>query len=167
MYTDMNNMNKVNEKKEQISYKKFFENYLIFIGVLIVVFLILVYLAISAKKSWNKNLKTSVQTVLEEKQPGLWQVGNSIKINNSFTMNAACYEAKNFNDGEEYKVIMLRVVTYYGPLAGVFTINKNNSVDFIGFSKLHGRIEKQSEHLQNSKQITYWKNRIPLILEEK
>jgi hypothetical protein len=27
MYTDMNNMNKVNEKKEQISYKKFFENY--------------------------------------------------------------------------------------------------------------------------------------------
>jgi hypothetical protein len=82
-------------------------------------------------------------------------------------MNAACYEAKNVNDGEEYKVIMLRVVTYYGPLAGVFTINKNNSVDFIGFSKLHGRIEKQSEHLQNSKQITYWKNRIPLILEEK
>ena len=154
---------------EQISYKQFFKNYLILIGVMLVVFTLLIYLSIVSKKSWNNNLKTAVEVVLDEKQPNTWSVGKNIEINNPFTMRGACYEARNRKNGEVYKVMVIRVVTNYGPMAGVFSVDKVNNVDFIGFSNLHGRIEKQVSSMSTStcKQISYWKNKIPQILGNK
>lgn len=154
---------------EQISYKQFFKNYLILIGVMLVVFTLLIYLSIVSKKSWNKNLKTAVEVVLDEKQPNTWSVGKNIDINNPFTMSGACYEARNRKNGEVYKVMVIRVVTNYGPMAGVFSIDKENNVDFIGFSNLHGRIEKQVSSMSTStcKQINYWEKKIPQILNNK
>jgi hypothetical protein len=154
---------------EQISYKQFFKNYLILIGVMLVVFTLLIYLSIVSKKSWNNNLKTAVEVVLDEKQPNTWSVGKNIEINNPFTMSGACYEARNRKNGEVYKVMVIRVVTNYGPMAGVFSVDKVNNVDFIGFSNLHGRIEKQVSSMSTStcKQISYWKNKIPQILGNK
>ena len=154
---------------EQISYKQFFKNYLFLIGVMLVVFTLLIYLSIVSKKSWNNNLKTAVEVVLDEKQPNTWSVGKNIEINNPFTMSGACYEARNRKNGEVYKVMVIRVVTNYGPMAGVFSIDKENNVDFIGFSNLHGRIEKQVSSMSTStcKQISYWKNKIPQILGNK
>ena len=154
---------------EQISYKQFFKNYLILIGVMLVVFTLLIYLSIVSKKSWNNNLKTAVEVVLDEKQPNTWSVGKNIDINNPFTMSGACYEARNRKNGEVYKVMVIRVVTNYGPMAGVFSIDKENNVDFIGFSNLHGRIEKQVSSMSTStcKQINYWEKKIPKILNNK
>ena len=154
---------------EQISYKQFFKNYLILIGVMLVVFTLLIYLSIVSKKSWNNNLKTAVEVVLDEKQPNTWSVGKNIEINNPFTMSGACYEARNRKNGEVYKVMVIRVVTNYGPMAGVFSVDKVNNVDFIGFSNLNGRIEKQVSSMSTStcKQISYWKNKIPQILGNK
>lgn len=154
---------------EQISYKQFFKNFLILIGVMLVVFTLLIYLSIVSKKSWNNNLKTAVEVVLDEKQPNTWSVGKNIEINNPFTMSGACYEARNRKNGEVYKVMVIRVVTNYGPMAGVFSVDKVNNVDFIGFSNLHGRIEKQVSSMSTStcKQISYWKNKIPQILGNK
>lgn len=154
---------------EQISYKQFFKNYLILIGVMLVVFTLLIYLSIVSKKSWNNNLKTAVEVVLDENQPNTWSVGKNIEINNPFTMSGACYEARNRKNGEVYKVMVIRVVTNYGPMAGVFSVDKVNNVDFIGFSNLHGRIEKQVSSMSTStcKQISYWKNKIPQILGNK
>ena len=154
---------------EQISYKQFFKNYLILIGVMLVVFTLLIYLSIVSKKSWNNNLKTAVEVVLDEKQPNTWSVGKNIEINNPFTMSGACYEARNRKNGDVYKVMVIRVVTNYGPMAGVFSVDKVNNVDFIGFSNLHGRIEKQVSSMSTStcKQISYWKNKIPQILGNK
>lgn len=154
---------------EQISYKQFFKNYLILIGVMLVVFTLLIYLSIVSKKSWNNNLKTAVEVVLDEKQPNTWSVGKNIDINNPFTMSGACYEARNRKNGEVYKVVVIRVVTNYGPMAGVFSIDKENNVDFIGFSNLHGRIEKQVSSMSTStcKQIKYWEKKIPQILNNK
>lgn len=154
---------------EQISYKQFFKNYLILIGVMLVVFTLLIYLSIVSKKSWNNNLKTAVEVVLDEKQPNTWSVGKNIDINNPFTMSGACYKARNRKNGEVYKVMVIRVVTNYGPMAGVFSIDKENNVDFIGFSNLHGRIEKQVSSMSTStcKQINYWEKKIPQILNNK
>lgn len=154
---------------EQISYKQFFKNYLILIGVMLVVFTLLIYLSIVSKKSWNNNLKTAVEVVLDEKQPNTWSVGKNIDINNPFTLSGACYEARNRKNGEVYKVMVIRVVTNYGPMAGVFSIDKENNVAFIGFSNLHGRIEKQVSSMSTStcKQINYWEKKIPQILNNK
>ena len=49
------------------------------------------------------------------------------------------------------------------------SIDKENNVDFIGFSNLHGRIEKQVSSMSTStcKQINYWEKKIPQILNNK
>ena len=136
---------------------------------MLVVFTLLIYLSIVSKKSWINNLKTAVEVVLDEKQPNTWSVAKNIEINNPFTMSSACFEARNRKNGEMYKVMIIRVVTNYGPMPGVFSIDKENNVDFIGFSNLHGRIEKQVSSMSTTtcKQINYWKKKIPLILINK
>ena len=50
----------------EITNKKFFTNYAFFLLILLVVFGILIYPAIVSKKSWNNNLRVSVQKVLNE-----------------------------------------------------------------------------------------------------
>lgn len=151
---------------EQISYKQFFKQYLIITSVVIFVFGILTYFALVSKKSWKNNLRTAVEVTLEENQPGIWKIDRNIEINNPFTLNAACYEARNSKDGEVYKAIIIRVVTNYGPLPAVFVCDKNMNVELIGFSSLHGRVGKQIEATKNSKQIMFWKYKIKDILKD-
>ena len=119
-----------------------------------------------SKKSWKNNLRTAVEVTLEENQPGIWKIDRNIEINNPFTLNAACYEARNSKDGEVYKAIIIRVVTNYGPLPAVFVCDKNMNVELIGFSSLHGRVGKQIEATKNSKQIMFWKYKIKDILKD-
>lgn len=149
---------------EQISYKKFFKNYLILIGVMTVIFGLLIYIIKITQKSWSKNLKASVETVLEDKNPGTWSVGNSISINNPFCLNAACYETRNKKSGELCTAIILRVNTFYGTIPAVFVCDRQNNVTFIGYSSLHGRVAVQLESSRNGKQIEYWIKKIPDIL---
>ena len=59
-----------------ISNKKFFKNYGIFLLILIVSFLTLIYMVYLSKGFWRDNLQDSVETVLEEKQPGTWIMGD-------------------------------------------------------------------------------------------
>lgn len=148
-----------------ISYKSFFTNYGIFIAILTVLFGILIYPIKLSQTAWQNNLKKSVETTLEEQFPNTWTVENNIKIKNTFQLNSACYEARNRKDGNVYKVLILRVQSYYGPLPAVFLIDKNNAVEFIGFTSLHGRILQQINTNTTNSRINYWKNKIPEIIE--
>lgn len=147
------------------TYKTFFINYGIYIGILVILFGILIYPIKVAQKSWQKNLKSNVEFVLDESEPNSWTVGNSIKIKNPFSMTAACYEARNRKSGDTYKCIIIRVQTFYGPIPAVFTIDKENNVEFVGYSSLHGRISEQIISNKTNKRINYWKNKIPSIIQ--
>ena len=152
---------------EQISYKKFFKNYLIIVLSFAVVLGILIYLVKVSQKSWQKNLKTSIEKVLEENNPNVWTLGSPITIKNPFCMNAACYEARNRTNGEMYSVIILRISSFYGPIPAVFVCDNEMNIDFVGYSSLHGRILKQMGANNNSNLISYWKKRIPDIINKK
>jgi len=150
--------------KNDNSYKTFFINYGILVAILVVIFGILIYPIFVAKKAWQKNLKANVEFILDEKEPNSWTVGNSVKINNPFALNAACYEVRNRKSGDTYKAIIIRIQTYYGPLPAVFTLDKENNVTFVGYSSLHGRISEQLLSNKTNKRINYWKSRIPTII---
>lgn len=150
--------------KKDISYSNFFKNYGIFISILIVIFGILIYFSIISQKSWKNNLKISIENVLNEIDDNSWTLGNNIKINNSLTLSSALYDAKNKKNGENYKAMIIRVQTFYGPLPAVFLIDKDNNVTFKGYASLHGRVANQIKDNNSNKRINYWKEKIPTLI---
>ncbi|MCR4580438.1 MAG: hypothetical protein K5681_08830 [Treponema sp.] len=152
--------------KQTISYKKFFINYGIFVGILAVLLGILIYTSKITQKSWSKNLKKNIETVLEEAEPSSWVITNNIKIKNAFTLNAACYDARNKKNGKVYKAIIINTQTLYGPIPAVFTVDNNGEVKFIGYSSVHGRVKTQLLNDSSNKRIKYWIKKIPYIIEQ-
>ena len=152
---------------QEISNKKFFKNYAFFILILLILFLILSYFIIIARKSWTKNLAVTVQTVLDEKEEGRWKVGAPVEINKPLTVNCAAYEVKDSQDDSPQTVIIIRIINFYGPIPAVYLYNENKgSADFIGYSSFHGRINNQLMNNKSDKRREYWQNTIPAILNK-
>lgn len=151
--------------KTNISYKIFFKNYGIVVAYLVIIFGILIYFSKISQKSWQKNLKTTTQTVLNEYFDNEWTVGNPVRIKNALSQSSACFETYNKKNGEMYKSIIIRIQTMYGPLPAVFIVDKENNVTFAGYSSVHGRVQNQLNNNNNNKRILYWKQKIPEILK--
>lgn len=155
------------EYGENFSYKNFFKNYGFFLAIIVVLFLILFYSVYASRNSWQKYLKIQIETVLDEKDPNNWVVGNFQKIDNPFCLNAAAYEAKFKKTGDNFTIMIIRIQTFYGPVSAVFTVDKENNVNFVGYSSLHGRVETQLENAFSDKRLDYWKKKIPEIIAKK
>lgn len=152
---------------QEISNKKFFKNYAIFILILLVIFSVLSYSVIAAKKSWVKNLSITVQNTLNETEAGRWKLGNNITINKPLTVNCAAYEVLDTIDNQIKNAVILRMVTIYGPVSCVFVYDEQKgTVEFIGYSSLHGRIRTQLMNNKSDKKQEYWKEKIPEILDK-
>lgn len=149
---------------ESISYKVFFKNYGIFLAIITVVMGILVYSVYLSRKSWDKNIKTSVEKVLDDYESNQWTVGNSKPIKNPMSMTSACYEARSRRTGEVYNAVIVRIETFYGPLPAVYLCDSENNVTFVGFATLHGRIASIIKSSGPDKRIDYWAKKIPYII---
>lgn len=152
-------------KQQNISYKNFFINYLIFLAFIAAIFMLLVYAVKVTQKSWNKNLQPVIQYVLDEKDPDTWVIEAASPIDNPLTVSAACYDVRNKKNGEYYKGVIIRIQTFYGPIPGVFIVDKNNKVDYKGYALLHGRLSRQLSTNTPSRRINYWTARIPEIIK--
>lgn len=150
---------------KDFSYKVFFKNYGIVVAFLVIIFGILIYISKVSQKSWQKNLKDTTQTVLDEYCENEWIVGNPVRIKNALSQSSACYEVRNKKNGEMYKTIIIRIQTLNGPIPAVFVIDKNNEVSFIGYSSVHGKIRNQLIYNNSNKRLTYWKDKIPEIIK--
>ncbi len=155
---------KTEKSEESLATKKFFINYGIFVGVLLVFFGILVYTILVSHVAWNNNLKYSVEKVLEENEPGVWSVGSPIEINNPLTLRSGCFGARNRQTGDMYYIFITRVPTFYGPMGAVFTCSLNGEVKFAGYSSLHGRILTQINQSKNDLRLSFVEKRIPQII---
>ena len=151
---------------QEISNKNFFKNYAFFILILIVIFTILSYSVVLARKSWTKNLASSVQKVLDEAEEGRWKVGNNITVNNPLTVNCAAYELTDSKDNSKQQAVIIRIVSFYGPVSAVYTYKENDQqASFIGYSSIHGRIRTQLMNNKSDKRREYWQEKIPEILK--
>ena len=77
--------------KQTISYKKFFINYGIFVGIVAVLMGIMIYTTKVTQKNWSKNLKKSIEFILEQQDPSVWVLTNEVKVKNAFSLNSACF----------------------------------------------------------------------------
>lgn len=145
---------------KQISYKNFFLNYSIFVLIAAVIFGILIYTVKVSQKSWERNLKTTIESTFAETEPDTWEIGKPIKIDNPLTTNAACYDARNKKSGESYKVVIIKLQTFYGPHAGIYIVDKDAKVTFKGYASLHGRVASQLTKSFSGRRVEYWTLRI-------
>ena len=150
---------------QEINNKQFFKNYAFFIIMLIIVFTILSYTIVIARKAWTRNLSVSVQKVLDENEQGRWKVGNSIEINNPLSVNCSAYDVIDTKTNKTCQAVIIRVVTFYGPIPAVYLYNQDEEVEFIGYSTLHGRIRIQLMDTKSDKRREYWQSKIPDILK--
>lgn len=151
--------------KNEITNKEFFIKYGILAAIIVVLFGILIYPIKVSQKSWKNSLRANIEFVLDEREPNGWSVEDCVPLKNPFCLNAACYNARNRTTGELYKVMIIRIQTLYGPLPGVFLIDKSDEVQFAGFSSLHGRISNQIKNNKKTARIEFWKAKIPDILK--
>lgn len=161
-------------------YKTFFKNYGILSAIIVTVFVFLFYSVKLSRKSWNENLKKSVETVLEEKLPDEWLVGNPIRIKNSLSSSAVAYKIRNKKDMSEAVAVIIRIQSFYGPMPAVYickTIEDFNyeekadakaeemvKVEFVGYSSVHGLVERQLTFNGSDKRIQYWQKKIAYML---
>lgn len=150
---------------QKFTYKTFLLHYFIFILITAVIFGILIYSVKVSQNIWDNTLRKSVQLVLDETDPEIWTVETPVRIKNPLVTSAACYDTKNKKNGEYYKAVILRIQTLYGPVSGVFIMDKDGAVDFKGFSAIHGRIAELLKKNTFSKRIDYWKLRIPDMIK--
>lgn len=147
-----------------ISTKEFVRNYGILVLLTISIIVVLIPLTFAANKSWEKGLKTSVDRVINEENNS-WVIGDNIEITSPMTTNAAAYKINNIENGEEAEAVILRMNSLYGPQAVVFIYHiETETVDFAGYSSIHGRIENQLKNKPYDKRLEYWQNAVPAIL---
>jgi len=157
---------KANNSKLSVSMDKtYFVKLGIFTAFIAIIFGLLTYSVVLSRKSWQKNLRLSVEKILDENDSNNWIVGNAIPLNSPFTVNAACYEVSSRKTGIPYKAVIVRVPTFYGPVATVFTMDNDNKVEMIGFSSVHGRIAENMHTNRYSKRFEYWERKIPELFQ--
>lgn len=151
--------------ERQIKTKEFLRGYGIFFGIILSFMLILALFGKLAAGRWERGLRQSVATVLDEKQAGAWRLGAAVRIKTPLAMGAAAYRATRVEDGADAFAVILRVQTLFGPLPAVFVQTGEEPAAFIGFASVHGRVAVLLDSFAASPRISYWRRKIKSILE--
>lgn len=162
------------EKKEASEAKnKWYQNkqlkdYGIFILILIVLFALLAAFTLLNRNAWNKGLREEVKNVLIKNGYKEIKIADeNIKINSPFsTSSAAFYFTSSELKKENAIAIILKVTTFYGPVAAVYVYEQKDSVKFIDFINCPSHIGKQNKDISKNMQIAYWQKRIPSLLPD-
>lgn len=150
---------------EEKTSKQLLKIYGIASGILLVMAAILAVMIFASARSWQNGLRQKTAEVLEREEPGIWSVGDFVKINSPFSLSCACYKLRKKSGGEKTYAVILRISTIYGPFPAVFTCTKDGDAHFVGFSGLNGRIADLSKQDKADMHIQYWTNRIAKIID--
>lgn len=146
------------------------KTYLIFTSLILVMTLILTGFSLLSRKNWDNQLRTQVETVLQNSRPdefpAKYTVGDAIKINSSIAVSSNMYKITSSSSMSEKYVLITRVTSYWGPLAAVFLYDENHFVTFEGFAFPSKRLEIQFNETENDLTIKYWKNKARNIFEQ-
>ena len=145
--------------------KKFWRIFGCFIGIIVFFLAVLVGMIKLSEKKWDSGLRESVQNVLDEKNPGIWTVGNSVPLNSPFSTSAALFELRSSESAEKYYALIIRITTLYGHMPAVFVYSGSKGAEFAGYSAVQGRVKKLLEENYADSSISYWLERIPSVIQ--
>ena len=137
----------------------------IFTGILVFLFLLDVGFIRLAQKNWSSGMYNALSAILDEKQPGVWRVDRSLKINAPFSTSAQAFEVQNMQNGKRARAVVVRTTTIFGPYPAVFIYDNTTGSEFIGYACISGRIKRLLEEDSNSVSRNYWSARVKDILD--
>jgi hypothetical protein len=128
------------------------------------------------RSSWQKGLKTQLQTVLDRVQPGEYLAGKNIPLKSNLESSSAVFELLtpestvaeligSIPPAKQYGVI-LRVPSLFGPLPGVFRVDGTGVVHFVGFAFHFARYEAQFNKSLFYPRISQLEKRVQKMLGE-
>lgn len=148
--------------------KKILIKYGYFCLILLSLFLILTLGTVITRKSWTLGLKEQMQNTLDGVYPEeSFVLGDAVQIEQPISVSAAAYK---MNDGETeggYAVIV-RITGIAGPAAGLF-IRRPGEAEFTYVGIISDDMFYNDSfpwYKVASRQISYWKERIPLMIGE-
>jgi hypothetical protein len=129
-----------------------------FLGTALLLFL----LCLAARSSWISGLKSQTEAVLDTAAPGQYVLGDFVRYDSPFSLNAAAFTIAAFQGRAAAGVyaVIARVVTMYGPAVCVFIL-ENNAARFVGFAGTPRRIEGQFDSPMVFSQIAHWEKKLP------
>ena len=113
---------------------------------------------------WQRDLKKTVQTVLDEKYPDEWKVGDFIDLQNPFYVSGAAFDIYSKKINKKAVAVILRTQTFYGPYPAVYIYEDEDNSYFAGYSNIHGRIRTLMEKQITDIFISHWQKKLPDIL---
>lgn len=150
-------------KNTKINTKEAARVYGIFAGILAFFILVSVLMILVSKNSWKNGLQEEIMTVLEEKYPQQWKMGEFIDQNIPFSYSSALFNLVSLKNAEKNYAAVIRINSMYGAIPAVFIYNKNKGVEFAGFAGIHGRVRKILEENTVSIRLQYWTERVEEI----
>lgn len=146
--------------------KKFWRIFGLFIAFIVFFFLVLFGMSKISSKRWNEGLKESIQTLITQKYPDTWIIGNPVHLNSAFSTSANLYELRSRDNVEKNYAIIIRTTTLYGHMPAVYIYNKTKGPEFVGYAAVQGRVKKLLEDNYVDSSISFWLERIPLIIQK-
>ena len=150
--------------------KKLSIEYGFFIAIIIVSFAIVCLMLVVAKGSWSDGLQNNLQIVLDNNFSETYDLGDSVKINNSFSVSAVAYKVFEKDNADKLVgcAVLIRIPTIYGFVPAVFLYNLQlDTVDFVDIADITKQTVKEVniiDNLRNSIQVNVWSKRIKQIL---
>ena len=150
--------------------KKLSIEYGFFIAIIVVAFAIVCLMVVLAKGFWADGLENNIQTVLDNNYSETYELGESVKINNSFSVSAVAYKAfaKNNTDKLLGCAVLIRIPSIYGYVPAVFFYDlASDMVSFVDIADITKQTVKEVniiENLRDSIQVNIWTDRIQQIL---
>ncbi|MCR5290047.1 MAG: hypothetical protein K6E51_08670 [Treponema sp.] len=152
--------------------KKILIDYGIFVGLFAVMLLVLSVVTIIANNVKTSGLRKETQYVLDSYAPEKYTVGQAVRLDSPLQTTVVCYDLiQNSTDsahslfaGKEY-VVVVRVLTLFGPMPAVYIYNDVTGVTFTGFALLHNSQSEKIEQISMNSSVLYWACRIPSIMQ--
>lgn len=145
--------------------KVFWQKFGITAGLIVFFFSTIFVLSFVSRKTWEKGLRQTIETLLAEKNETDWIIGKNIYLNSPIDSSAALFEMREKNSVEKNYVIIIRVVTLFGHMPAVYIYNKNTGVRFVGYSSVKGKVRNMLDRTYTDSSMAYWSEKIPAIVK--
>lgn len=136
--------------------------------IVVILFLLLSAVILPSRGVWQRGLKASVETVLQEKYGSLYTIGEYVHLNSPAGISSAVYRITDVITGQDGYAVILRLTGISGPTAAVYTyFDGDEKGTFAGYAaNTHFVSSKDGlNYNASTTQINFCANQIPVIIE--
>lgn len=153
------------DRQMSLAYKKHLISFGVFLGILILFFLLNMIFCLLSKKSWQTGMKEPVQQVLSDNGRSNLVLKEFEKLSNPFSVSCVSYLAENNAANKQCHVVLVRITTLFGAVPAVYVWDgQSDKAEFVCFVSMTERVKKMLLASSRNSIIDFWARRVPVII---